>query len=127
MSMEWKEPAMQVRMDSEAQMGSAKGKGSGKRRRPDGRKAPTARQAARGAKEELYRREEGWLEQLALDPASFAEVEREVHAKMRQHADLFVAGLLARASERSEMAGAVEQVLENAETPLRAVEKKDGR
>lgn len=127
MSVSRKEPAMQVRMDSETAMGSGKGKGKGKRRRPDGREAATARQAARGAKEDLYRQEGDWLEQLARNPASFAEVEREVHAQMRRHADLFVAGLMARASERAEMAGAVKEVLENAETPLRAVEKKDVR
>lgn len=127
MSVARKEPAMQVRMDSETAMGSGKAKGKGKRRRPDGVEAATPRQAARAAKEDLCRQEGDWLDQLAGNPASFAEVEREVHAQMRRHADLFVAGLLAQASERAEMGGHVEQVLENAETPLRAVEKKDVR
>ena len=89
---------MQVGTGSETQMGSSKGKGKGKRRRPDGREAPTPRQAARWAKEDLYRQEGDWLEQLAMNPASFAEVEREIHARMRRHADLFVAGLMGQAS-----------------------------
>jgi hypothetical protein len=46
---------------------------------------------------------------------------------LRLHADLFVAGLLSRASEGAAIPAQVQAVLEEAETPLRAVEKKDGR
>ena len=66
-----------------------------------------------------------WLERLVHDPASFAAVEREVHEQARRQADLYVAGLLAKASEQPETAQHVNQVIRQAEVPLRAVEKKD--
>jgi hypothetical protein len=74
----------------------------------------------------LTEREHEWLERLAQDPASFAAVEREVHDQARHQADLYVAGLLAKASERPEMARHVDRVTAAAEVPLRPVEKKDG-
>ena len=73
----------------------------------------------------LTERESEWLERLVDDPASFAVVEREVHDQARRQADLYVAGLLAKASERPEMAQHVDQVIGEAEVPLRTVEKKD--
>ncbi len=73
----------------------------------------------------LTERESEWLERLVHDLASFAVVEREVHDQARRQADLYVAGLLAKASERPEMAQHVDQVIGEAEVPLRAVEKKD--
>ena len=118
---------MEVRMESRSEMGSRKGKDKRKkRRRPAGPTAPTPSIAAQDAAADLRGREREWLERLAADPASFAEVEREVHDRARQHADQFVAGLLAQASERPEMARHVEETLSAAEAPLRPVEKKDG-
>ena len=73
----------------------------------------------------LSEREAEWLDRLARDPASFAAVEREVHDQARHQADLYVAGLLAKASERPEMAQHVAAVVAAAEVPLRPVEKKD--
>ena len=73
----------------------------------------------------LAEREAEWLDRLARDPASFAAVEREVHDQARQQADLYVAGLLAKASERPEMAQHVAAITAAAEVPLRPVEKKD--
>jgi hypothetical protein len=75
----------------------------------------------------LADREPEWLERLTRDPASFAAVEREVHDQARQQADLYVAGLLAKASARPEMAQHVDQVTAAAEVPLRRVEKKNAR
>jgi hypothetical protein len=72
----------------------------------------------------LSEREEEWLERLVCDPARFAAIEREVHEQARRQADLYVAGLLAKASARPEMARHVDQVVAAAEVPLRPVEKK---
>ena len=50
----------------------------------------------------LAEREHEWLERLTADPASFADVELEVHEQTRRQADLYVAGLLAKASEQAQ-------------------------
>ena len=60
----------------------------------------------------------------ARDPASFAVVEREVHDQARHQADLYVAGLLAKASERPEMAEHIAGATAATEVPLRPIEKK---
>jgi hypothetical protein len=75
----------------------------------------------------LAQREHEWLKRLTTDPASFASVELEVHDQARRQADLYVAGLLAKASEQPETAAHIENVIAEAEVPLRPVEKKDGR
>ena len=72
----------------------------------------------------MTEREAEWLDRLVVDPASFASVEREVHDQARRQADLYVAGLLAKASEHPEMAQHVDKVTAEAEVPLRPVEKK---
>ena len=59
----------------------------------------------------MAEREPEWLDRLATDPASFAAVEREVHDQARRQADLYVAGLLAKASEHPEMAQHVDAVI----------------
>ena len=61
-----------------------------------------------------------WLERLTTDPASFAAVELEVHEQARRQADLYVAGLLAKASEQAETAPHIDKVISTAEVPLRA-------
>ncbi len=116
---------MEIRMELASEMGARKGKK--KRGRPAGERAASPRKAARLGSEDLCRRERDWLERLAENPASFADVELEVHAQARRLADSFVAGLLAKASDRSEMAGHVEKTLAAAEAPLRPVEKNAGR
>jgi hypothetical protein len=98
-----------------------------KRRRPAGAAAPAPSAAAREIADELCRREPEWLDRLTIEPATFAAVEREVHDQARRHADRFVAGLLAKASVPSMMAGHVEATMKATEAPLGAVEKKDGR
>ena len=72
----------------------------------------------------MIEREGEWLERLTNDPASFAAIEREVHEQARRQADLYVAGLLAKASECPEAARSAAQVIASAEVPLRPVEKK---
>lgn len=119
---------MEVLLDplDQGQVNVGKGKRK-KRRRPKGAVAPAPSVAAREIADELCRREPEWLDRLTIEPATFAAVEREVHEQARQHADRFVAGLLAKASARPEMAGHVESTMKAAEAPLTAVEKKDGR
>jgi hypothetical protein len=116
---------MEVLLESEEQMARNKGKNRGKRRRPNGPPVPLPATMVEQTGRLLTECESEWLERLVDDPASFAVVEREVHDQARRQADLYVAGLLAKASERPEMAHHVDQVIGEAEVPLRGVEKKD--
>ena len=116
---------MEVLLESEEQMAGNKGKNRGKRQRPNGPAVPLPAAVAEQTGRLLTERESQWLERLVHDPASFAAVEREVHDQTRRQADLYVAGLLAKASQRPELAQRVDQVIGEAEVPLRAVEKKD--
>ena len=118
---------MEVLLESEEQMARSrdKGKNRGKRQRPNGPPAPLPAAVAEQTGQLLTEREAEWLERLVHDPASFAAVEREVHDQARRQADLYVAGLLAKASENPAMAAHVEAVLDSAEGPLRPVGKKD--
>ena len=116
---------MEVLLESEEQMARNKGKNGAKRQRPNGPPVPLPAAVAEQAGRLLTERESEWLERLVHDPASLAVVEREVHDQARRQADLYVAGLLAKASERPEMAAHVEAVLGSAEVPLRPAEKKD--
>jgi hypothetical protein len=119
------QPTMEVLLESEEQMARNRGKNRGKRQRPNGPPAPLPAAVAEQTGRLLTERESEWLERLVHDPASFAVVEREVHDQARRQADLYVAGLLAKASERPEMAHHVDRVIGEAEVPLRTVEKKD--
>jgi hypothetical protein len=98
-----------------------------KRRRPVGRVASSPSVVAEQTGRLLAEREHDWLKRLTNDPASFARVELEVHEQARHQADLYVAGLLAKASEQPEMAPHIENVIGQAEVPLRPLEKKDDR
>jgi hypothetical protein len=113
---------MEVLLESEEQM--ARSKGKGKRQRPNGPSAPLPAAVAEHTGRLLTERESEWLERLVHDPASFAVVEREVHDQARRQADLYVAGLLAKASKSPEMAAHAEAVLNSAEVALRPAEKK---
>lgn len=118
---------MEVLLESEEQMGQNKQQGRGKRQRPAGASAASPAVVAEQTGRLLAERERQWLERLTTDPASFAAVELEVHEQARRQADLYVAGLLAMASEQAETAPHVDRVINTAEVPLRAVEKKDAR
>lgn len=114
---------MDVRMESQEPRGPDRQKS--KLRRPNGPPVPPPDAVADQAGRVLGEREAEWLERLVRDPASFAAIEREVHDQARRQADLYVAGLLAKASARPEMARHVDQVVAAAQVPLRPVEKKD--
>lgn len=116
---------MEVLLESEEQMGRNKQKRTAKRQRPNGPAAPSPATVADQTGRLLAEREHEWLQQLTTDPASFAKVEREVHDQARRQADLYVAGLLAKASEQPETVPHIDQVIGEAEVPLRPVEKKD--
>ena len=102
----------------------APNQGTGKRRRPAGRLAPSPAEVADQTGRLLVEREPEWVGRLAADPASFAAVEREVHEQARRQADLYVAGLLAKASELPETADHVDTVIAAAEVPLHRLKKK---
>jgi hypothetical protein len=115
---------MEVHLDlDESTM--ARDQGTGKRRRPAGRLAPSPAEIADQTGRVLAQREPEGLGRLTTDPASFATVEREVHEPARRQADLYVAGLLAKASECPETTDHVDKVIAAAEVPLRPVEKKN--
>jgi len=118
---------MEVLLESEEQMGRNKRKGNErkKRQRPAGPPAASPAVVADQTGRLLAEREREWLERLTTDPASFAAVELEVHEQTRRQADLYVAGLLAKASEQPETTPHVDKVIAEAEVPLRPVEKKD--
>jgi hypothetical protein len=59
----------------------------------------------------LAEREYEWLKRLTTDPASFASVELEVHEQARQQADLYVAGLLAKASTQPEKVPHIDKLI----------------
>jgi hypothetical protein len=115
---------MEVHLDSEEPT-AAPSQRTGKPRRPAGRPAPSPADIANQTGHVLAERESEWLGRLTTDPASFAVVEREVHDQARRQADLYVAGLLAKAGEQPEMARHVDAVIAAAAVPLRAVEKKN--
>jgi hypothetical protein len=119
----WRELAMEVHLDSEESPTSGN-KEMGKRRRPAGRLASSPAEVADQTGRLMAQREPEWLGRLTSDPASFAVVEREVHEQTRRQADLYVAGLLAKASEHPETADHVLNVIAAAQVPLRPVEKK---
>jgi hypothetical protein len=116
---------MEVLLESEEQMGRNKQKGRGKLQRPNCPPASSPAVVAEQTGRLLVEREREWLERLTADPASFAAVEHEVHEQARRQADLYVAGLLTKASEQPETTPHVDKVIADATVPLRPVEKKD--
>jgi len=114
---------MEVHLDLEARPMDRK-KRKQKRRRPAGRVASSPSVVAEQTGRLLAEREHEWLKRLTTDPASFARVELEVHEQARRQADLYVAGLLAKASAEPDTAPHIDKVIAEAEVPLRPVEKK---
>ena len=90
---------MEVRIESEGPRGRDLRKS--KLRRPDGPPVPSPAAVADQTGRALSERESEWLQRLVSDPASFAAIEREVHEQVRRQANLYVAGLLAKASAAS--------------------------
>ena len=118
----WRELAMEVHLDSEEST-TPGNKETGKRRRPGGRTASLPAEVANQTGRLLVGREPEWPGATS-DPAGFAAVELEVHEQARRQADLYVGGLLAKASEDPETADHVHKVIAVAELPLHPVEKK---
>jgi len=118
---------MEVLLESQEQMArnKQKGKARTKRQRPAGPSASSPANVAGQTGRILAERENEWLERLTADPASFGAVELEVHEQTRRQADLYVAGLLAKASEQAETRPHIDKVIQAAESALRPVEKKD--
>ena len=116
---------MDVRVESEDQRDWDSH--AGKRRRRDGPTVGSPATVVDQAGRDLLAHQAEWLARLVRDPASFAAIEREVHEHARRQADLYVASLLAQASETPETARHGDQILASAEVPLRPVENKDGR
>ena len=56
----------------------------------------------------LHREPQAWLTQLQSRPASFTDLERDVHRTFQQMADQVIAGLLAEATARAEFADAAD-------------------
>src|ERR1700735_3996132 len=104
---------MEVLLESAEQMGQNKQKGKGrrKRQRPAGPLAASPAVVADQTGRLLAEREREWLERLTTDPANFAAVELEVHEQTRRQADLYVAGLLAKASEQAETRPHIDKVI----------------
>lgn len=116
---------MEVRPATESAESMRNNKHKGKTHRSNGPQVASPAVVAEQTGRLLIEREQEWLDRLATNPASFAAIEREVHEQARRQADFYVAGLLAKASERPEMTDHVNQVIAAAEVPLRPVEKKD--
>lgn len=115
---------MDVRIESEEQRD--RDPHAGKRRRPDGPPLGSPASVVDQTGRAFLARQAEWLARLVREPASFAAIEREVHEQARRQADLYVASLLAQASETPETTRHVDQVLAAAAVPLRPVEKNDG-
>lgn len=65
-----------------------------------------------------------WAEQLRNDPDKLAEVEQQIDAHYRQGAGQLLAGLLAQVSQDPRMQQHVQNVRENAVTPLRSPQRR---
>jgi hypothetical protein len=113
---------MEVRIESEEPRD--RDPRAGKRRRPNGPTVPSPATGVDQTGRVLIEREAEWLARWVNDPASFAVIEREIHEHARRQADLYVAGLLAQASESPETARHLDQVIASAAVPLPPVENK---
>jgi hypothetical protein len=97
----------------------------GKRRRQQGGDTATApADVAERSDWPFADREDEWLVRLASDPSSSAAIEREIRDHVQREADLYIAGLRAKASGRPANAAHLAAVLAVAGVPLRSVENK---
>lgn len=72
----------------------------------------------------LAAQQQTWCDRLSRDPASFAELEHEVHLAFGQLADRCVASLLAQAAQASVVAEQAQKKVAEATRPLRTPEKR---
>jgi hypothetical protein len=65
-----------------------------------GSDVPEPAQALQQIQQQLAAHQRAWAEQLARDPAAFAQLEPQIHQAFEQLADRLVASLLAQAAQQ---------------------------
>jgi hypothetical protein len=74
-----------------------------------GQEVPAPDQALQALHDELAAKQKQWAEQLAADPASFVDLERQIHQAFDQLADRCAASLLAQAARLPACADAAQK------------------
>lgn len=74
-----------------------------------GAQIPSLEQSLLDIQVALAQQQKRWAEQLAQDPAAFAQLEPQIHKAFQQFADLCAAGLLAHAAEKPACAEAAKK------------------
>ena len=74
-----------------------------------GSEVPSLEQSLQDVQASLAEQQKRWAEQLARDPASFAQLEPQIHLAFQQHADLCAASLLAHAAAHPDCADAAKK------------------
>ena len=119
---------MEVLLESEEQMGQNKQKGKGRRKRQRPAGPPAASPAVVAAPDRAFvgrvRRTRAGSNVLPPTRQASPLWNSRSHEQTRRQADLYVAGLLAKASEQAETARHIDDVINGAEAPLRPAEKK---
>jgi hypothetical protein len=70
---------------------------------------PAPDQTLQALHEELAAKQKQWAEQLAADPASFVDLEQQIHLTFDQLADRCAASLLAQAAQQPACADAAQK------------------
>jgi len=74
-----------------------------------GTEVPSLKQSLQDLQASLAQQQQLWAEQLAADPASFAQLELHIHLTFQQLADRCAAGLLAHAGAQPTCADAAKK------------------
>lgn len=74
-----------------------------------GAEVPPLEQSLQDLQASLAQEQKRWAEQLARDPASFAQLEPQIHLTFQKLADLCAAGLLAHAGVQTSCADAAKK------------------
>jgi hypothetical protein len=74
-----------------------------------GQSVPSLEQSLLDIQASLVQQQKQWAEQLARDPASFAQLEAQIHVAFQQLADHCTAGLLAHAAAQPACADAAKK------------------
>jgi hypothetical protein len=74
-----------------------------------GQPVPPLAQSLQEIQTSLAQQQERWAEQLARDPAAFAQLEPQIHLAFQQFADRCAASLLAHAAAQPACAGAAQK------------------
>jgi hypothetical protein len=70
---------------------------------------PPLEQSLQDIQASLAQQQQRWAEQLARDPAAFAQLEPQIHLAFQQFADRCAASLLAHAAAQPACAGAAQK------------------